>query len=93
MIYPIYSFKIGSGAKKRISETLAEMSGSVYREFVRQTRDIYSLNHWKAAVLHLFLLYARSLAIKGEIEDTYRDNFMIFSTAIAALKISEGEVM
>ena len=56
-------------------------------------RDIYSVDHWKATVLHLFLLYAGSLAIKGEIDDTYRDNELIFSTAITALKISEGEVM
>ena len=34
------SFKIGSGAKKRISETLVEMSGSVCREFARKTIDL-----------------------------------------------------
>ena len=69
------SFKIGSGAKKPISETLVEMSGSVCREFVRQTRDIYSVDHWKEAVLHLFLLYTGSFVIKGEVKDTYTDNF------------------
>ena len=82
-----------SGSQKRISETLVEMSGSVCREFDRQTRDIYSVDYWKEAVLQLSLLYTGSLAIKGEIDDTYRDNELIFSTAITALKISEGEVM